>query len=85
MSEDSEVTQGESVAITGADNINKARLITIRAALGLEVKGLGRRGRSARTIANELMGTNIRSREATYNAFNAWLQKEHGIEPRPLR
>lgn len=74
-----------SIVITGADNIEKARMITIRAGLKLETKGLKRsRGRSCRAIANELMGTNIRTSKDTYKAFNAWLEQHYGIENRPL-
>lgn len=66
-------------------NVELARLITIRAALKLETHGMRRsRGRSARTIANELMGTSIRTAAKTYEAFDAWLSETYGLERRPL-
>ena len=43
-------------AITGKENIENVRLLALRSALKLEVRGLKRRGRSARTIAQEVLG-----------------------------
>jgi hypothetical protein len=78
-----EVTQEPAIIITGADNIEMARLIAIRGALRLEVRGMSRRGRSARALANEAMGTNIRTKLGTYLAFNEWLVSR-GAQNRPL-
>jgi hypothetical protein len=76
-------TQEPAIVITGADNIEMARLIAIRGALRLEVRGMSRRGRSARALANEAMGTNIRTKLGTYLAFNEWLVSR-GAQNRPL-
>jgi hypothetical protein len=75
-----------SITITGADNIRAASLIALRGALRLEVRGLKRRGRSARAIANEHMGTNLRTAKATYPVFDAWLVAQYPgrIGSRPL-
>ena len=73
------------IVITGAANIERARMITIRSGLGLEVRGLKMsRGRSMRVLANELMGTNIRTARKTYEAFNTWLVETHGLQDKPL-
>jgi hypothetical protein len=72
------------ISITGAADIERASLIALRGALKLETKGLKRHGRSARTIANERMGTDIKTAVKTYKAFDAWLVKNYGLEPRPL-
>jgi hypothetical protein len=69
--------------IIGADNIEFARLLAVRGALWLETRGLKRRGRSARQLANEAMSTNIKTAKATYVAFNAWLVAL-GAQDRPL-
>jgi hypothetical protein len=79
------VVDSGDIIITGTDRIKTARLIAVRGALKLEVKGLRRsRGRSARILANEAMGTNIKTARATYEAFNAWLVETHGAQDRPL-
>lgn len=72
------------ITVTGAANIEKASLAALRGALRLETKGLKRHGRSARTIANERMGTSYRTAVQTYEAFNKWLVKNYGLEPWPL-
>jgi hypothetical protein len=78
-----ESTQEPAIVITGKENIQMARYITVRSALKLEVNGLKRRGRSARQIANEIMGTNIPTKRRAYAAFNAWLVAR-GAEDKPL-
>lgn len=72
--------------ITGAENIEAARLLALRGALKLEVAGMKRHGRSARTIANEAMGTNHRTARQTYDAFDAWLVAKYPgrVQSRPL-
>jgi len=69
--------------VTG-EAIGVARLLAIRSALSLEIKGLGRRGRSARALANEAMGTNIKTARATYTAFNKWLTERYTVQDKPL-
>jgi hypothetical protein len=74
----------KSIMITGEENIRIASYLALRGALKLETKGLKKHGRSARAIANELMGTRLRTAAATYPAFDAWLAENYGIESRPL-
>jgi hypothetical protein len=78
-----EPAQESAIVITNPESIEMARLIAIRGALKLEVAGMTRRGRSARILANEAMGTNIRTKLATYLAFNEWLVSR-GAGDRPL-
>jgi hypothetical protein len=42
--------------LTTPEQINKFQLLTLKSALGLEIKGLKRRGKSANTIACQLLG-----------------------------
>jgi len=42
--------------ITGEDNIKNARILTLRSALKLEVKGMKRRGRSVYSIVKQEFG-----------------------------
>lgn len=56
--------------ITGSENIERARWLTVRGALKLEIHGLTRRGRSARMLANEITGKNCRTRVEAYEALN---------------
>jgi len=44
------------VIITGEDNIRRARLIVLKHALRLEIKGMRRRGRSAYSIIKSELG-----------------------------
>jgi hypothetical protein len=74
----------EAIVITGAENIRKASYLALRSALKLEVKGFKRRGRSARVIANEAMGTRISTSRKTYEAFNTWLVNNYEAVDRPL-
>jgi hypothetical protein len=77
--------QNGSVVITGAAKIEAASRLALRGALRLEAKGMKRSsGRSARTIANGVMGTNIRSAVKTYEAYDKWVQDKHGAQPWPL-
>jgi hypothetical protein len=73
-------------AITGSENIELARLLALRGALRLEVRGMRRHGRSARVIANEAMGTAHRTARAAYVAFDAWLVAAYPgrVQSRPL-
>jgi hypothetical protein len=57
--------------ITGAENIEMVRVLAVRGALRLETRGLRRRGRSARVLANEITGRSDRTAVAAYAALNA--------------
>jgi hypothetical protein len=81
--ENNHVPGEQAIVITNPASIEMARLVAIRGALRLEVAGMSRRGRSARVLANEAMGTNIRTKAATYEAFNTWLVSR-GAQDRPL-
>jgi hypothetical protein len=74
----------ETTVITGAANIEAARLVAVRGALKLETNGLKRHGRSARTLANEAMGTNYKTIKKTYTEFNRWLVENYDAIDRPL-
>jgi hypothetical protein len=63
--------------LTGG-NIERFRLITLRAALKLEIAGMHRRGRSAATIIREILGTQTRGRTKLLAEFDARL-REAGI------
>lgn len=77
---------GGATVITGAENIENVRLLALRGALKLEVKGLKRRGRSARTIAQELLGLPGRPGARTvYRALNKHIVDRLGPDfDRPL-
>ena len=42
--------------LTTPEQINKFQLLTLKSALGLEIKGLKGRGKSANTMACQLLG-----------------------------
>lgn len=67
-----------SIVITGADRIEGARVLAVRAALKLETLGMRRTGRSARILANEITGSKARSAVAAYEALNAHIVKTYG-------
>jgi hypothetical protein len=73
-----------TIVISGPEQVRIVSMLALRSALKLETKGFKRHGRSARTIANEYMGTNHRTSVATYNAYNTWLVENYGAEDRPL-
>jgi hypothetical protein len=76
-----------ALVITGAESIEAARLLAVRSALSLNVRtGMKLRGRPARVLANEAMGTSIRTARATYEAFDTWLVARYPglIKSRPL-
>jgi hypothetical protein len=64
--------------ISGEKNVRDASLLALRASLRLETKGLKRRGASARSIANKIMGTEHRTAVKTYEAFNAYIVNRLG-------
>lgn len=75
----------DSISISGAANIEMTRVLTVRAALKLECKGLTRSGRSANQLANDILGTSTRSKKVTYAALNKYIVSELGTEfDRPL-
>lgn len=62
----------DSIMITGRDNIEHARWLTVRSMLGLEIRtGMTRHGRPARILANEITGRSDKTKRAAYNALNA--------------
>jgi hypothetical protein len=66
-------------SITGEANVHMASILALRAALSLEVKGMTRRGRSARTIAQEFLGLPGRPTARTvYKALNAYIVEQLG-------
>jgi hypothetical protein len=65
------------------DHVQLARLITLRSALGLEVKGFSRRGRSVYSVIKEEFGMRG-SKEKVYNLFNTYCVEERGLQDRPL-
>jgi len=50
------MTQNGPTVIAGEQNVRNARVLALRSMLGLEIKGLGRRGRSAYSIVKEEFG-----------------------------
>lgn len=71
----------ETTVIT---NIEAARLLTLRAALSIEVKtGLQRssRGRSTGTLIREATGLKARTKEVLLRDYEKWLE-EQGIRIR---
>jgi hypothetical protein len=88
MSDSGNFTSQGGTVITGAEDIDVVSLLALRGALRLEVRGMKRRGRSAQQIANERMGTKIRAKRATYEAFDKWLTgnygESHRVTSRPL-
>jgi hypothetical protein len=72
----------ESIIITGAENIERVRWLSVRSALKLEMHGLSRsgRGKSARQLANAITGQNCRTREIAYDMLNAHIVSALGPE-----
>ena len=61
----------ESFLITGREDIEHARWLSVRSALKLEIKGLRRsRGSSARQLANKITGQNHHTAKSAYTALN---------------
>jgi hypothetical protein len=85
-----EMHEDGGYTVSGTEDIEVYRLLTLRAALSLEARtGLRptSRGRSAKVLANEAMGTKFRDKEKTYEAFDAWLVARYPgrVEHKPLR
>jgi hypothetical protein len=85
-----EMHEDGGYTVSGTEDIEAYRLLVVRTALSLEARtGLRptSRGRSAKVLANELMGTKFRDKEKTYEAFDAWLVAKYPgqVEHKPLR
>ena len=75
------------IVVSGEANVRAVSLVTLRAALKLQVKGLrhSSRGPSALAIANKVMGTSYRTARGAYPALDAWVVKNvPGAVSRPL-
>jgi hypothetical protein len=72
--------------VTGEEQTRMASILALRMALSLEVKGMKRRGRSARTIAQELLDLPGRpSNRTVYAKLNAYVVEKLGADfDRPL-
>lgn len=66
-----------TVVITGAEDTEAASRIALRGALRMEARGMKRHGRSARVIANEVMGTKYGTARKAYEAFDKWLTAKY--------
>ena len=64
--------------ITGSENIEHERWLAVRSALHLEIRGLHRRGRPARVLANEITGHEYRTKTEAYEALNDHIIKHLG-------
>jgi hypothetical protein len=75
----------ETIIITGADKLEGARVLAVRSALQLEIRGLKRHGRSARVLANKITGVNYRTAKEAYKALNDHIVETYGEQfDRPL-
>lgn len=75
----------EPITITGEDNVRNASLLALRAALKLESHGMRRRGPSALTLTNRILGTKHRNHINAYVAINIYIVEKMGIEfDRPI-
>jgi hypothetical protein len=73
--------ENEGFAVTGEDRTRMASILALRAALSLEAKGMKRHGRSARTIAQELLGLRGRPTVITvYRELNAYIVERLGAD-----
>lgn len=66
----------ETIIIKGSDAIEHARLLTLRRALQLEIRGMRRRGRSAYAIIKDLTGLRG-SKQSVYDQLSEILDA-HG-------
>jgi|HubBroStandDraft_1064217.scaffolds.fasta_scaffold34755_7 hypothetical protein len=60
------------------DQIAGARLLTLRAAFGLELKGLSRRGRSVYSIVKQEFGLRG-NKQRVYDQFDALVTERTGV------
>jgi hypothetical protein len=71
----------EGFGISGEEQTRMASILALRSALGLEIKGMKRRGRSARTIAQELLDLPGRPGTRTvYAKLNAYIVEKLGAD-----
>lgn len=78
--------QQDAIVVTGRAMIENMRLITLRVALGTEIRtGMKRSnsGRSTLALVNEAMGTSFKRKRDAYDEFDLRLT-EAGASPRPL-
>lgn len=61
--------------IAGRDNIEFARVLTLKGMLSLELKGMKRRGRSAYSIVKEELGFRG-NRQKVYNQLKEYCDEE---------
>jgi len=64
--------------ITGKENIENFRLLTLRSALRLEVRGMKRRGRSAYAIVKEEFGLKG-NKQKVLDALNKIIHEKLGM------
>lgn len=64
--------------ITGKENIENSRLLILRSALRLEVRGMKRRGRSAYAIAKEEFGLKG-NKQKVLDALNKIIHEKLGM------
>lgn len=64
--------------ITGKENIANARLLVLRSALRLEVRGMKRRGRSVYSIVKEELGFKG-SKQKVLDQLNKYIEKNLGV------
>lgn len=74
-----------AIVITDPGQIEGARWLAVRSALKLEIRGMKRRGRPARVLANEITGKNCRTRIEAYGELDDLIAVKIGVEfSRPL-
>jgi hypothetical protein len=75
----------DGISITGKERIERARWLAVRSALKLEIGGIGRRGTSARILANRITGKDLQSGVKAYEALNKKIVETLGEQfNRPL-
>ncbi len=65
--------------ITGKENIANARLLVLRSALRLEVRGMKRRGRSVYSIVKEELGFKG-SKQKVLDQLNKYIEENLGVK-----
>ena len=65
-----------ATVITGEKNIQAARVLALRAALKLEIKGLKRRGRSVYAIIKDEFGFKG-NKQKVLDQLNKWIEQNH--------
>ena len=63
-----------TLIVVGSDNVDRARVLVLRAALRLEVIGLGRRGRSVYSIVKQEFGFKG-NKQKVLDQLNDWIEK----------